>query len=275
MSDGDPADGHGVDAGERPEPRAASPTVLVAATADTAKRLSSWLEDDLAVEAARSATAAKRRADRSVCVALLGAAVSAESKEELLETVDLRCPFARTIVVPEDDQPPMLDAPGYDLCLYRPLEEEAVVDAVTTLARVATYERTLSTYFHYTQLAANREVGRSAEELREDDVYRTIESTIDRLRDRLERMQESLTPAELDVLFESLEDEEAAGFTGEVREAPYTGQPENCAECGLDWRVDHGGELGVGYDRLGAFVWKCRRCGTIQQRSDPSHQWIA
>lgn len=253
----------------------ARPTVLVADDARRAAEIREWLRDVLPVVVATSGDAATERIDRTVCVALLGAAVPPERKADVLDTIDVRNPFARAIVVPQDDQPPMLEGATYDLCLYAPLEREAVREAVTTLARVATYEQTLATYYECTTLAANRELGRDRSDLADDEAYQRLQSRIDSLKARLERMRESMDDHERELLFDSLETEEAAGFSGDVREAPYTGQPENCAECGLDWRVDRGGELGVGYDRLGSFVWKCRRCGTIQQKSDPSHQWIA
>lgn len=254
---------------------AARPSVLVADDSRRAAQLREWLDDVLPVVVATSGEDVEQRIDRTVCVALLGRAVPQERKAAILETIDVRNPFARTIVVPEDDQPPMLGEPGYDLCLYSPLEREDVREAVTTLARVATYERTLSTYYEYTTLAANREIGEDEADLASDEAYQALQQRIDALRESLERMQDAMDETERELLFDATERDDDATFDGEVREAPYTGQPEECAECGLDWRVDRGGELGVGYDRLGAFVWKCRRCGAIQQRSDPSHQWIA
>lgn len=251
------------------------PWALVAGSSQRGAQLEQWLTDLLPVDVATSLAAAREKADRNLSVAVLCASVSPETKEAIIETVSVRSPFARTIVVPQDDQPPMLEGPGYDLCLYRPLERAELRGAVTSLGRVATYERTVSTYFEYTKLAANHRIGRSADDLAEDEAFQELERTIDRLQARLERMRDRLSDEEWQFLLDSLEDDEAAGFSGEVTEAPHRGQPDECNSCGLDWTVDHGGELGEGYERLGAFVWKCERCGAVQQASDPSHQWVA
>lgn len=267
-----PGDGSGEAETPAPSKSPASPSILVADGPSSAATIESWLEGLLPVTATSSLGEATGVLDRDVCVAILGAGVSTASKESLLEPLSMRSPYARTALVPSGDQPPMIESPGYDKILYRPLEREELRSVVKHLARVSVYERTVSTYFEYTTLAANYEVGDDAVD---DEDYDRLQSHIDRLEARLKRIRASLDEADRKLLYESLEDDALPTFTEDVRRSDGKRRPSGCSNCGLDWEAQHGGNLGEGYERLGAFVYKCTNCGTVQEAPDPSHRRVA
>jgi len=255
------------------------PTVLVADGPNRAARYRAWLENPFPVRVANSVSAARESADRAVGVAVLGSGVSEDTKQELLEVVSVRSPFSRSLVIQRGDDPPMLDETGYDACLFQPVERAELRDAVERLARIATYERAVSAFFEYTTYAANLEVGREESELAEDDTYQDIQRRIERTRTTLDRIRASLDEADRRVLMESIEvDPTASQFADDADDSVETDNkrhPQKCSDCGLAWGVEHGGQLGTGYDQLGAFVWKCKSCGTVQQMADPSHRRLA
>lgn len=274
-SEGRRTDGSG--SGEREDPGVSPPTVLIADGRTRAERFREWLPDTFPVRIATSLSDAREQATQAVGIAIIGAGVSQEAKRELLEVVTVRSAFVRTIVVQAGDEPPMLGDPGYDDCLYQPVDREHLTEAVRQLARIATYERAIATFFEYTTHAANMKVGRDPESLADDDTYKRVQRSIERTQATLDRIQESLTEADREVLMESIDGptgpvglgEDETGSSGSKR------RPDGCRECGIEWGVRHGGDVGEGYEQLGAFVWKCTNCGAVQQSTDPSHRRLA
>lgn len=250
------------------------PSVLVSDGPASASRIRSWLDGLLPVTVATSTSDARELLDREVCVAVLGAGVSTDSKQSLLETLAMRSPHARSALVPAGDEPPMLESPGYDKICYRPLERDELRSAVKHLARVAVYERTVSRYFECTTLAANYQVG-DDQLTGDDEEFERLQTRIDQLEARLRRIRSNLGEEDRQLLYESLEDGALPTFTEDVRRSDGKRRPSGCTDCGLDWDAHHGGSIGKGYERLGAFVYKCANCGTVQEAPDPSHRRIA
>jgi hypothetical protein len=248
----------------------APPTILIADGRNRGRRYERWLEDPFPIRLARSPAEARDSVDRAVGVGILGAGVSDGRKGEL----GVRNPFARSIVVQGDDEPAMLDGAAYDVCMFTPVEEAALREGVVRLARIATYERAVATFFEYTTHAANLEVGTDEAALAADETYQELQERIEQTRATLERIRASMDEADRRVLMESIEADPAGGFGDE----PTSGggrHPDKCTNCGLEWGTAHGDGLGEGYEQLGAFVWKCRRCGEIQQAASASHRWLA
>lgn len=249
------------------------PPVLIADGPNRAQRYEEWLGDPFPVRRARSPSEAKEEIDTDVGVGIVGAGVTDETKSELLDLVGVRSPFARTIVIQGDDQPPMLDGSGYDVCLFAPVDEEDLREAVVRLARIATYERAVSTFFECTTYAANLTVGKDEEALAQDETYQDLQARIDRTQATLEQIRAGMDETDRRILMESIEADPGAGFDEPQGEGGR--HPDNCSSCGLEWGTPHGNGLGNGYDQLGAFVWKCARCGNVQQAVSASHRWLA
>jgi hypothetical protein len=51
--------------------------------------------------------------------------------------------------------------------------------------------------------------------------------------------------------------------------------PDRCPNCSLAWGVDHGNQLGRGYTRIGASVWKCTDCGHTVHSADASNRYVS
>jgi len=249
------------------------PTVLIADGPNRSKRFEQWLDGRFPVRRARSASEAREHSSTAVGVAILGAGVSDDSKQELLELVHVRSPFARAIVIQGDDQPPMLDGAGYDVCLFTPVDKGDIRQATHQLARISTYERAVSAFFEYTTHAANLQVGKSEDELADNDSYQEIQEKIETIKATLERIRASMDEMDRRVLMESIESDPAAGFS--ERASGGGRHPDRCNECRLEWGEPHGDGLGEGYEQLGAFVWKCTRCGAVRQSASASHKWVA
>lgn len=270
---GDDSNGEDPEEAERAQdaPAISPPSVLIADGPRRAERYASWLDGPIPVETANSPADAHEQITPKVGVTVLGAGVSDESKRKLLETLDVRNPFARSILVQGEDEPPMLDGAGYDVCLFTPLEEADLREAVVRLARIATYERAVSIFFEYTTHAANMQVGRDEGALAADDQYRDIQERIEQTKAALERIRASMDESDRRILMESLEADPGAGFD----DAGSGGgrHPDKCTECGTAWGGGSG--HGNGYEQLGAFVWKCTHCGGVQQAASASHRWLA
>jgi hypothetical protein len=122
---------------------------------------------------------------------------------------------------------------------------------------------------------ASREVERRADELEGDERYRRLESRRADLAAGIKTLQKRLSAEEVrSVLFDIAPPEHER--TAEERKPPTSGKyrPDGCRTCGRDWNVTPDGSP-AGYRRLGAFVWECTDCGTLQDRSDPTNQRVA
>lgn len=272
---GDDSDGERPAEDDRSEdvPTISPPTVLIADGPNRADRYASWLDSPFPIETANSPMEARELIAPNVGVTVLGAGVSDESKRWLLETLSVRNPFARSILVQGDDEPPMLDGAGYDVCLFTPLKEGDFREAVVRLARIATYERAVSAFFEYTTHAANMQVGRDEGTLAGDEQYRDIQERIEQTKAALERIRASMDETDRRILMESLEADPGTDFADDDVGSSGGRHPDKCTDCGAKWGTDSG--RGTGYEQLGAFVWKCTNCGSVQQAASASHRWLA
>lgn len=267
-SDAEPAEPGRPGRGLRP------PTVLIADGPKRAARYGEFLPDPFPVRTASTPADVREETSDAVGVGIYGPGVDEDTKSELLELLHVRSPFARAIVIQGEDGPPMLEGAGYDVCMFTPVDGEDLREAVARLARIGTYERAVSTYFEYTTHATSMQVGRDEAALEADDTYQELQERIERTQVALERIRATLDEADRRVLVESIETDPTGGFGGESASAGGR-HPDACNECRLDWGHHHGGGLGEGFEQLGAFVWKCTRCGNVQQAASASHRWLA
>lgn len=51
--------------------------------------------------------------------------------------------------------------------------------------------------------------------------------------------------------------------------------PDACPECGFVWGKYQGRRYGYGYEKVAAYVWRCRRCGHVVESYDPTNRHVA
>lgn len=253
------------------------PTVFVLDEPVRAELFELWLADGCRVETASSRSEIDDRFDPSVSVALVRNEARAALKEAVEAKIASEAPFCRTVVTTSEHVEIMFPGIEYDVCLPEPTTKASVRETVDRLARRAEYQRALREYYRRSVRAANIEVSQDDDDLLEDGEYAEVEAEGERLRERLETLLATFDADDLAAVKESVRP--TADFGPESSERNKRRgekhRPDKCVGCELEWGVDHGGAVGQGYRRLGAYVWKCTDCGTVQNLPDPSHRRLA
>lgn len=253
------------------------PSVFVLDESVRAELFEFWLADGCRVMTATSPSAIRDTFDGSVTVALVRNEASTEAKEEVQRQIASKASFCRTVITTTEHVEILFPEIEYDVCLSEPTTRDEVRETVSRLARRAEYQKTLDRYYSYAVRAANMEVQHSSDELREDPNYAHVSDVADRLKRWLEAILETFDSDDLSAVQQSIRPETGFGpeYTKDNKKKGEKHRPDKCVGCGLAWGVDHGGTLDQGYRRLGAYVWKCADCGTVQNLPDPSHRRLA
>lgn len=249
------------------------PVVIVDDPGIRAEVYREWLPGGLDVTVATGAPGADRAVDGDLGVAVLGPGLSTDCRDTVSTLAEDRSPICRLLsILGSEDVFPEIDP---DCTLTDPVERVEFRAAVDRLHRRATYERLLTAYFQYTTRAASYEVGQSESDRREDDQYRTLRKRIERLRSALDAYRAYMTEDDVRAVLAAASEIAAPPFDDDSQTTDATRRPDGCTSCGLDWGVDHGPDLGDGFEQLGAFVWKCANCGAVQEVPSSSHRRLA
>lgn len=256
--------------------RVHQPTVLVVDESVRADLFELWL-DGFNVETAISRREAVETFDGSVAVAIVRNELPDEVKSALQSLIASRAPFCRTIITTTERVEVMYPGMDYDVCLSEPTNKASLRETVGRMLLRARYDANLRNYYECSMRAANREVGLSDADLVEDEEYHRLSERMDAIKERLEAILARFDEDDLDAVQRSIRPEVGFGSKSKQinkkRGEKY--RPDKCVGCGLEWGVNHGGTIGEGYKRLGAFVWECADCGAVQNMPDPSHRRVA
>lgn len=253
------------------------PTVFVLDEPVRADLFAMWLSEECRVLKAATLDEVDEEFDDSVTVALVRNEVAQELKEAVAERIASRSPFCRTVVTTSEHVEILFPGIEYDVCLTEPTTKRGVRETVSRLTRRAQYQATLKKYYSASMMAATIEVQHREKEQDPEQPHADVHETIDRLKARLEGLLETFDADDLAAIQQSIRPETRFGPETSKRNKRRgeKHRPDGCVGCGLEWGVDYGGSIGQGYRRLGAYVWKCTDCGTVQNLPDPSHRRLA
>lgn len=215
--------------------------------------------------------------DGTVAVAIVRNELPEEVKSKLQSLIASKAPFCRTVVTTTERVEVMYPGIDYDVCLTEPTNRDGLRETVGRLLLRARYDANLRNYYECSMQAANREVRLDEDELAADDRYRRLSERMDAIKSRLDTILKRFDEDDIDAVQRSIRPEVGFGTANKQRNKRRGEKyrPDKCVGCGLEWDVDHGGTIGEGYKRLGAFVWECTDCGAVQNMPDPSHRRVA
>lgn len=253
------------------------PSVLIVDDEIRADLFEHWLAEDFHVKTASSRAETFEQFDETVAVTIVRNELKADLKEDLQERIASVVPFCRTIITTTEKVEIMYPGLDYDVCLTEPTNRETVRETVYHLMLRARYDANLRNYYQCSIQAANMEVQLTEEGLAESDRYKRLRRRMGNVKQHLEAILHRFDDDDLDAVQQSVKPD--VGFGRETSEKNKQEgekyQPDACVGCGLEWGVDHGGDLGDGCKRLGSFVWECTKCGSVQNLPDPSHRRVA
>lgn len=202
---------------------------------------------------------------------LFGAAESRIRKEILC-----RNPHCRLVaLLPHGATVPALTG-EYDAYLRRPVYRRDLQETIETQLKYGVYSHTLQEFYTVNAELSGfghtrpNEASMVADGGRRRARYRALKT-------RLDRLQASMDTADFDAILRSLKLHtqhltEPTTETEVTRGSKY--HPARCPYCKLPWGVDHRNALGIGFERVGAYVWKCTRCAELTHGLGTSHRRV-
>jgi rubrerythrin len=257
------------------------PTVLIAEGNETRHELyTTWIADGPAVRTADRADEAIDELDDDIAVAVVGHDVQGD-RQNLRNRIYAIAPYCRVALCVYPCVDPSIDA---DEVIEIPTSRSEFRSVIGRLVRRREYDRTIEQYYLARLREAVLEGNHTETELAVHEEYDSITDRVNALQERLAEITAGLTDEDFRSIFAEieqrgpsdilslLEGRSGAQF-GPVTVGSSKYRPDSCPECGNDWNdLQRGKEPFV---RIGAFVWTCTDCGTIQEMPDPSHQRVA
>lgn len=237
-----------------------------------------WLSDDYHVETAASESDVVDTIDHSIGVAVLAPSVPESVAERVVSVVLESYPHCLVVdVAPRSESAKDLDV-AVDEQLEGPVDGETLRETVREQLHRAEYGAALYRHVRLATLVAARETRLTPGELTTDETYARLERELLAERDHLERLTNRLDPEDFEAWLDSFEIRKAhVGRADPDTEPGVWGPkylPDACPECGLQWGVEHGERLGLGYTRLGSHIYKCRECGEVVKNDGGGQQRV-
>lgn len=252
-----------------------TPTVVVVDDSVRSDLYSMWLEDRHDVRTATSPKEAAAEIDERTTVAVVRWEIPEKARRRIGTLLEERAPAAKVLLTRTTRDVPAIGDIDYDIALQEPITKSGLSSAVDRLVARSKYSVAIQRYYSCTVQATNLEVKHTREELSDHEQYQTLQSHIESLQHLLDMLVDQFDIDDLDAVLNGLMSADSGSTGPEESAAEQKYRPNECPECGLEWGVDHGPGLGRGYDKLGAFVWDCARCGAIQNLPDPSNRAVA
>ena len=240
------------------------------------KRIRAKIDGPFELETYRSPTAAVAGFDESLAVFASMADFPATELEDAVRLARERSPHVEVVLLAHDEATLEELEVQADEELTSPLSWSRLESRIRALLMRVQYSVALKQYFRLTLAANNRRVALRNEDLDADEEYQRMEAEIERLQEQLDRLTRAFDPADFETLMTKLHHGGARTTDGERERNPRIhGLPDSCPRCRLSWGVWHGPNLGYGFDRIAAFVWRCTECDHVISNPDPNHRRIA
>lgn len=228
-------------------PKMKTPTVLIVEDERVLADLyAAYLEDAYEVRTAYTGEEALELLDDDVDIALLDRRLDAWSGDRILSVIQERridCQVAMvTAVVPDFE---IVDLP-IDEYLTKPISREGLRETVEELLLRAESDIDQQELLSLISRKIALENEKQVADLEASDEFAQLKRRIEVAKDQLDLGSEEL----------------GANKT----------RPDSCPKCNLRWDLSIGDT--VGFLKLGAYVWKCTQCGSIEKVPDPSNRRV-
>jgi len=245
-------------------------TVAVCEANETRAELYSLWLDECEVRIALTAQQAKDKLDDEVAVVVLNQGFADGKASQVLSSIREQTSVCR--VIETRDRSEAFPSLGVDHNLVKPIFEDVLVEKVRTLLRRVNYQVALDRYYKVTISITTLELKSELSDEGRERHEQLSELATD-LQRFLSELRAEMSEDDLRAVMQSI-NIETGGETADVPqkiESKY--RPEKCGNCGQAWDPKDSDEPGM--VRLGAYVWRCKRCGDVQMYADPSHQQLS
>ncbi|MFB6184255.1 MAG: hypothetical protein ABEI96_06835 [Haloarculaceae archaeon] len=190
-----------------------------------------------------------------------------ERETDVVTAVRKRVPHAQVLVLVTRDMPLVTIEWDCDETLREPIDRSTFRETVRKLARRGLYSLKVNQFYKLN--AALVSAGRRAGDDRDSD-RDSMRATIERLEAEIKSLAARMDGSDFDAMLTAVRSRNRYLYEPSAETTPSHNSkyhPDDCPNCGLTWGVAHGSPLGLGYRRIGAFVWQCRRCEHVLKLS--------
>jgi hypothetical protein len=254
-----------------------APTILIIDDDVHAELYEFWLPDHHTVRTVTSERATLSAIDRTVAVAVLRHELPTDAKTKIESRLAASSPSSKLLLTTSAHTPAVFPDVDADESLHEPITEEDLVETVERLLKRALYHEGLRQYYRSSMERVNTRYEQSEDSdaaERQDE----LETRLAKLTVFLDEMASKLDADDVDAVLDALRGSvkfERNREGSECRTVTAKHRPDKCGNCGLVWGRDYGNGLGSGYTSLGAFTWRCRECGEVQNIPSPTDRSVA
>ena len=224
-----------------------APTVLIVEDErGLADLYTAYLEDACTVRTAYTGEQALELLDDDVDIALLDRRLDAWSGDRLLSVIQERnidCQVAMVTAVIPDFEIASLPIDEY---LVKPISRDKLRETVEELLLRADSDIDQQELLSLISRRIALENEKPVADLEVSDEYAQLKQRIELAKSRLNLDAEQL--------------------------GSHKTRPDSCPQCGMRWDIGVGDT--IGYLKIGAYVWKCTQCGSIEKVPDPSNRRV-
>jgi rubrerythrin len=152
-----------------------------------------------------------------------------------------------------------------DQHLVKPVFEKELQELAERLIYRANYHYALRLYYQTTSNLIYHEVNDGGN--RDEKRCERLRGRVERLRELIRTLKSVLDEDDVQAVRKALtfETESEGRDARETTKSKY--RPDRCSRCRTDWDREN-------VVQLGANIWRCRSCGHVQMKTDPSHRGI-
>lgn len=213
--------------------------------------------------------------DSSVALVILSQTALNDEESEIQRYILTRKPSCQMVLITSSAVDERVVEEEYDVTITQPISKREFSTLVEKRLRYGIYSALLEEFYTLNSRLLTLERSDSDED---EELKRTIQDRIQKVEIPIQHIGSTITHEDTQELLESLSlHKEFLNSPSNDEEAPTASKflPDQCPNCSLTWGVDHGNQLGQGYTRMGANVWKCTDCSYTVHSNDGSNRYIS
>jgi len=235
-----------------------------------------WLSE-ITVRFVSSVDEIDTRVDATVVVACLCQDRLGDEASEVRKRILTTNPYCQLVLIVPQSGFITLEEDNYDAILQRPVFKEELQTTVEECLTRGVYSVLLREFYRLNVRLHWVEQPDSEDGDASDTDPNHLYARYNTVRNHLQSLQAAIDPEEITSIARSIElhkqylrepDHDAT----ETRPSKY--HPKRCPQCNLSWGHDHGNELGVGFERGAAHVWRCTGCNEVVHGLGESHRRV-
>ncbi|GAB7009730.1 hypothetical protein [Halorubrum trueperi] len=214
--------------------------------------------------------------DSSVALVILSQTALNDEESEIQRYILSRNPSCQMVLITSSALDEAFYEEEYDATITQPISKQEFTTLIEKRLRYGIYSALIEEFYALNSRLLTLERGDSDDG--DDELKKTIQARIQKVEIPIQHIGSTINHEDTQELLKSLSlHKEFLNSPSNDKESPARSKflPDQCPNCSLTWSVDHGNQLGQGYTKMGANVWKCADCGYTVHSYNASNRYIS